>query len=95
MKTFKEVVARYLYEAPAWTMSVSTMLFDLPRAGVKDIKIPLSPSIFKRIWPKSIRGTAFHVTDLVGIQKLMKMQGGKRTISAFYNMDFGKIIDGD
>ena len=94
MKTFKDVVARYLYEAPAWTMSVSTMLFDLPRAGVKDIKIPLSPSIFKRIWPKSIRGTAFHVTDLVGIQKLMKMQGGKRTISAFYNMDFDMISYG-
>tara|TARA_R100000008_G_scaffold85649_1_gene76168 strand:- start:156 stop:1061 length:906 start_codon:yes stop_codon:yes gene_type:complete len=94
MKTFKEVVTRYLYEAPAWTMSVSTMLFDLPRAGLKDIKIPLSPSIFKRIWPKSIRGTAFHVTDYVGIQKLMKMQGGKRTISAFYNMDFDMISYG-
>ena len=25
---------------PAWTESLSTMLFDLPRAGIKDVKIP-------------------------------------------------------
>ena len=52
MKTFKN----YLTEvAPAWTESLSTALFDLPRAGLKDVRIPLSPSIFKRLWPKAVR----------------------------------------
>ena len=83
MITFKQ----YLKEAPAWTESLSTMLFDLPREGLKDLKIPLSPAIFKRIWPESIRSKAFHLTDDDGIRKLKKMQGGKKSISAFYNID--------
>ena len=93
MKSFK----RYLTEIgvdpfkmagkPAWTESLSTMLFDLPRAGIKDIKIPLSPAIFKRIWPKPIRTTVFHLTDYTGLGKLKKMQGGKRSVSAFFNID--------
>ena len=41
MKTFKS----YLKEEPAWADSLSRMLFDLPRAGLVDVKIPLSPSI--------------------------------------------------
>ena len=91
MKTFKG----YLTEAPpAWTESLSTALFDLPRTGLKDVRIPLSPSIFKRLWPKAVRSTAFHVTDLMGVQKLKKMQGKKRSISAFYNMDYDMISYG-
>ena len=82
MKSFKG----YLLNEVAWTESLSTMLFDLPRAGFKDIHIPLSPSIFKRIWPKPVRTKAFHLTDLVGVQRLKKLQGSKRSISAFYNM---------
>ena len=84
MKRFKQ----YLKErAPAWTQSLSTMLFDLPRAGFKDLKIPLSPSIMKRVWPKSVRSKAFHLTDFDGVKKLKGMQGKKKSISAFYNMD--------
>jgi len=84
MKTFKQ----YLKEGPpAWTESLSTMLFDLPREGLKDLKIPLSSPIFKRVWPKTIRSKAFHVTDFDGVHKLKRLQGGKKSISAFYNMD--------
>ena len=72
---------------PAWTESLSTMLFDLPRAGFKDIKIPLSPAIMRRIWPKPVRTTVFHLTDFDGLGKLKGMQGGKRSISAFFNID--------
>ena len=82
MKSFKG----YLLNEVAWTESLSTMLFDLPRAGFADIHIPLSPSIFKRIWPKPVRTKAFHLTDLQGVQRLKKLQGSKRSISAFYNM---------
>ena len=89
MKTFEG----YLNEV-AWQQSLSIMLFDLPRAGLADLKIPLSPSIFKRIWPESVRSRVFHLTDHDGIKKLIKMQGGKRSISAFYNMDASRISYG-
>ena len=91
MKSFKQ----YLKErAPAWTESLSTMLFDLPRAGYKDVKIPLSPAIFKRVWPKSVRSKVFHLTDYNGVQRLIKMQGKKKSISAFYNIAVDRISYG-
>ena len=90
MKSFKQ----YLKEAPAWTESLSTMLFDLPREGLKDLKIPLSPAIFKRIWPESVRSTVFHLTDYDGVAKLKKMQGKKKSISAFYNITPSEISYG-
>ena len=90
MKTFKS----YLKEEPAWADSLSRMLFDLPRAGLVDVKIPLSPSIFKRIWPKSVRSTVFHLTNDEGVRALKKMEGGKKSISAFYNIKTSAIQDG-
>jgi len=99
MKSFKGYVNETFQDwksgsAPAWTESLSTMLFDLPRDGIVDIHIPLSPSIMSRIWPKSIRSKAFHLTDFDGLGKLKGMQGGKRSISAFYNMDDYMIASG-
>ena len=92
MKSFKGYLQEKFQDwksgdAPAWTESLSTMLFDLPRAGLKDLKIPLSPSIMSRVWPKSVRSKAFHLTDFDGLKKLKGMQKGKKSISAFYNMD--------
>jgi len=99
MKSFKGYLQEKFQDwksgsAPAWTESLSTMLFDLPRAGFKDIHIPLSPSIMSRIWPKSIRSKAFHLTDFDGVKKLKGLQKGKRSISAFYNMDDYMIASG-
>ena len=90
MKSFKG----YLKEAPAWTESLSDMLFDLPRAGLVDVKIPLSPSIFKRIWPEPVRSRVFHLTNDEGLRALKKMEGGKRSISAFYNITTSEISYG-
>ena len=91
MKTFKQ----YLKEAPPkWTESLSTMLFDLPRAGLKDVLIPISPAILKRIWPKPPRTTVFHLTDYEGIKKLKKLQGSKKSISSFFNITARAIDDG-
>jgi hypothetical protein len=90
MKSFKG----HLLEEVAWTESLSTMLFDLPRGGIVDLKIPLSPSIFKRLWPKPIRSRVFHVTDYDGVGNLVKLQGRKRSISAFYNIAGWTIDDG-
>jgi len=83
MLTFKSFLKE---RTPAWTESLSTMLFDLPREGLKDLKIPLSSPIFKRIWPESVRSRVFHLTDYDGLEKLKKMQGKKKSISAFYNI---------
>ena len=94
MITFKQFIKEAPHYKPAWTESLSTMLFDLPREGLKDAKIPLSPAIFKRVWPKSIRSKAFHLTDLIGVQRLKKMQGKKKSISAFYNMSDYMIQSG-
>ena len=94
MKSFKQFIKEAPHYKPAWTESLSTMLFDLPREGLKDAKIPLSPAIFKRVWPKSIRSKAFHLTDLIGVQRLKKMQGKKKSISAFYNMSDYMIQSG-
>ena len=88
MINFNEVYYKTVQkEAVAWTQSLSTMLFDLERYEFEDVKIPLSPTIFKRIWPDTIRSKAFHVTDFDGVHKLKRLQGGKKSISAFYNMD--------
>ena len=91
MKTFKQFIKE---RAPAWTESLSTLLFDLPRDGLVDLKIPLSPAIFKRIWPESVRSKVFHLTDFDGVHKLKKMQGKKKSISAFYNIDDYMISSG-
>jgi len=42
--------------------------------------------MFKRIWPDTIRATVFHTTDLAGLERLGKLEGGKKTISAFFSM---------
>ena len=89
MKRFKQ----YLKEV-AWTESLSTILFDLPRANLVDVKIPLSPAIFKRVWPESVRSKCFHVTGFDGVRSLKKMQGKKKSISAFYNIKPASIEDG-
>ena len=88
MINFNEVYYKSIQkEAVAWTQSLSTMLFDLPRDGLTDLKIPLSSPIFKRVWPNTIRSKVFHLTDFDGVKKLKRLQGGKKSISAFYNMD--------
>ena len=93
MKTFGQVLLEIgvnpfkIVGAPAWTESLSTMLFDLQGGGLKMVMIPLSPPIMRRIWPKPVRTTVFHLTDFTGLGKLKGMQGGKRSVSAFFNID--------
>jgi len=55
--------------------------------------IPLSGPMFKRIWPDTIRTTVFHTTDLRGLESLKRLEGGKKTISAFFSM-MSKYMEG-
>ena len=66
--------------------STSEYVFDTHSANSSSLKIPISTSMFKRIWPDTIRATVFHTTDLAGLERLGKLEGGKKTISAFFSM---------
>ena len=80
MKSFKQ----YLNEARG--TSLSDLLF-LPRIGYYDqLMIPISSPMFKRIWPDTLRATVFHTTDGDGIKSIAKLQGQKKQISAFFEM---------
>ena len=82
MKTFKQ----YLNERMERGTSLSDLLF-LPRIGWYDqLMIPISSSMYKRIWPDTLRATVFHTTDAKGVKKIAKLQGKKSQISAFFEM---------
>ena len=66
--------------------STSEYVFDTHSVNSSSLKIPISTSMFKRIWPDTIRATVFHTTDLAGLERLGKLEGGKKTISAFFSM---------
>ena len=55
-------------------------------SGSTALNIPISGPMFKRIWPNTIRTTVFHTTDLDGLEKLKRLEGGKKSISAFFSM---------
>ena len=57
----------------------------------KSDHIPISGPMLKRIFPESFRSTVFHATDLKGLHKLVRMEGSKKSISAFFSM-MGKYM---
>ena len=66
--------------------STSDYAFDTPGGNSSSLQIPISGPMFKRIWPDTIRATVFHTTDLGGLERLAKLEGGKKSISAFFSM---------
>ena len=66
--------------------STSDYVFDAPSGEAASLKIPISSTMFKRVWPDTIRSTVFHATDLKGLINLKKIEGSKKTISAFWAM---------
>ena len=79
MKFVEEFLKEFAMQSP------SDLVFDVPSGESGSLKIPISGPMFKRIWP-TIRSTVFHVTDLRGLGKLKMIEGGKKSISAFYSM---------
>ena len=89
MSEAEDLAKNILVEDMKWQQSLSTKLFDVGQGssiGFEAFWVPLSPSIMNRIWPKEVRATVFHVTDIAGYRKIKKMQGGKRSISSFFEM---------
>ena len=82
MKSFK----RYLTEFAI--KSTSDLVFEVGSQGMGSsaLKIPISGPMFKRIWPDTIRATVFHVLGAEDIYELKKLEGKKKSISAFFSM---------
>ena len=80
MKTFKSYLTEFAQQ------STSDYVFDTHTDNSSSLKIPISGPMFKRIWPDTIRATVFHTTDLAGLERLKKLEGGKKSISAFFSM---------
>jgi len=80
MKTFKEYLREFAVQ------STSDYVFDTTSGNSSSLKIPISGPMFKRIWPDTIRATVFHTTSLEGLEGIKKLEGGKKSISAFFSM---------
>ena len=74
MKSFKQHLKEFA------VYSTSDYVFTLAD------HIPMSGPMLKRIWPDTIRATVFHVLDAEDIYKLKKLEGKKKSISAFFSM---------
>ena len=80
MKSFKGYLTEFAMQ------STSDYVFDVPSGESGSLKIPISGPMMKRLWPDTIRSTVFHVTDHNGLGKIKKLEGGKKSISAFFSM---------
>jgi len=80
MKSFKGYLREFAQR------STSEYVFDTHTDNSSSLKIPISGPMFKRIRPDTIRTTVFHTTDLAGLESLKKLEGGKKSISAFFSM---------
>ena len=80
MITFKSYLTEFVQQ------STSDYVFDTPGGDSSSLQIPISGPMFKRIWPDTIRATVFHTTDLNGLEKLKRLEGKKKSISAFFSM---------
>ena len=82
MKSF----VQHLKEFVSYSTSDLVFMNNGQGSASSGLMIPLSGPMFKRIWPDTIRTTVFHVLSAYDIYKLKKLEGGKKTISAFFTM---------
>jgi len=66
--------------------SLSDLLFMPSITEYDRMMIPISSSMYKRIWPDTLRATVFHTTDADGVYRMPKLEGKKKQISAFFSM---------
>ena len=82
MKSFKQHLNEFTIQ------STSDIVFEVGSQGQgsSGMNIPISGPMFKRIWPDTIRATVFHATDADHLAGLKRLEGGKKSISAFFSM---------
>jgi hypothetical protein len=90
MKSFKGYLTEFTIQ------STSDIVFEVGSQGQGSsaLKIPISGPMFKRIWPDTIRATVFHSTSTDYLAGLKKLEGGKKSISAFFSMMAGQMESG-
>ena len=91
MITFKQYLKEYAM------FSTSEYVFDPNGYGEENanaLKIPISGPMFKRIWPDTVRATVFHTTTPDNLNELKKLEGKKKSISAFFSMDARAMAGG-
>ncbi len=75
-------------------MSATSTIKGGPGSVANSMWLPLSGSIFKRVYPKQVRTTTFHVTNFRYFDQLYAIQNSRRSISTFANMDRRSIYQG-
>ena len=80
MKSFKQYLREFAQQ------STSDYVFNTHSVNSSSLSIPISGPMFKRIWPDTIRATVFHVLGAEDIYELKKLEGKKKSISAFFSM---------
>ena len=109
MKTFKKLYEGLAF-APTHSLSLSELIFtramggsDMsatsivrggPGSSANYMWLPLSGSMFRRIFPNEVRATVFHATRMSSFDQLYDIQNSRRSISAFTNMDRSIIVTG-
>ena len=75
-------------------MSATSKRRGGPGSVANSMWMPITGSIFKRVYPKQVRTTTFHVTNFRYFDQLYAIQNSKRSISTFANMDRKSIYQG-
>ena len=75
-------------------MSATSKRRGGPGSVANSMWMPITGSIFKRVYPKQVRTTTFHVTNFRYFDQLYAIQNSRRSISTFANMDRKSIYQG-
>jgi hypothetical protein len=89
MISFKQYIAE---EYPFGTSTSVIVFSDVSSSN--DLQIPISSTMMNRIFPDTIRTTVFHVLSAENLEGLKKIEGTKKSISAFFKMQASEMESG-
>ena len=84
---------QYITEEYPFGTSTSVIIFS-DVSSSDDLQIPISSTMFKRIWPDTIRTIVFHALGAANLEGLKKIEGKKKSISAFFKMQASEMESG-
>ena len=85
---------------PVGQQKVSDLIFTgqasavLEKDQLLNLWIPISSTMFQRVFPKIVRARIFHVTESGKFEQLYRIQNSKSTIAGFQQMDARGIRSG-